>query len=83
LPFEGSFQREVIHRLAVAVSNSLTKAQPVTHIGLGQAEVFKVASNRRHYMYILPEPVAILVLENTTMGHMKTGDYWLNASPMA
>jgi hypothetical protein len=48
-PFESSFQREVIHRLALAVRNSLSKAQPVSQIGLGQAEVFKVASNRRIY----------------------------------
>jgi hypothetical protein len=46
-PFESSFQRNAIHRLALAVSNSLKKAQPVTQIGMGQAEVFKVASNRR------------------------------------
>jgi hypothetical protein len=46
-PFESSFQREVIHRLAVAANYSLKKAQPVTQVGMGAAEVFKVASNRR------------------------------------
>lgn len=45
--FEGSFQREVIQRLASAVEKSLKSSQPVTHIGLGQAQVYKVASNRR------------------------------------
>ena len=45
--FEGSFAREMITRLKVAVKQSLDHAQPVTHIGLGKAEVFKVASNRR------------------------------------
>lgn len=43
--FEGSFAREVIERLRVAIKNSLP--EPVTHIGTGQAEVYKVASNRR------------------------------------
>lgn len=45
--FEGTFAREVISRLRVAVTGSLKHAKPVTHIGLGQAEVYKVASNRR------------------------------------
>lgn len=45
--FEGTFAREVISRLRVAVTGALKNAQPVTHIGLGKAEVYKVASNRR------------------------------------
>jgi hypothetical protein len=47
LCYEGTFQREVIRRLELAVRNSLDKSQPVTHIGLGQAQVYEVASNRR------------------------------------
>lgn len=47
LSFEGSFAREVIHRLEVAVKNSLKKMQPITHLGLGSATVYKVSSNRR------------------------------------
>lgn len=42
-----SFALSVIHRLETAVANSLEKPIPVTHIGLGEAEVYKVASNRR------------------------------------
>ncbi|SIO13149.1 hypothetical protein [Chitinophaga niabensis] len=45
--FEGTFAREVISRLKVAMIGALKNAQPVTHIGLGKAEVYKVASNRR------------------------------------
>jgi len=45
--YESSFQQEVIKRLDSAVRSSLEKAQPVTHIGLGQAQVNQVASNRR------------------------------------
>lgn len=41
------FALSVIHRLEMAVAKSIENAVPVTHIGYGEAEVFKVASNRR------------------------------------
>lgn len=42
-----NFALSVIHRLEMAVTNSLANAVPVTHIGLGEAQVYKVASSRR------------------------------------
>jgi len=45
--YEGAFQREVIANLERAVAASLAHAQPVTHLGLGEARVEQVASNRR------------------------------------
>jgi hypothetical protein len=45
--FDADFARSVIARAAVAVREATAKAQPVTQLGLGQAEVEKVASNRR------------------------------------
>ncbi len=45
--FEGTFFRQVIERAAAAVKANLSTAQPVTHIGWGEAEVRDVASNRR------------------------------------
>jgi hypothetical protein len=45
--YDGTFARELIRRLGIAIQNSLYKSQPVTHIGLGQAQVYEVASNRR------------------------------------
>jgi hypothetical protein len=45
--FEGSFQRQVIADLERAVRESVSRAQPVTHLGLGEARVEQVASNRR------------------------------------
>jgi pimeloyl-ACP methyl ester carboxylesterase len=45
--FESSFDKEVIRRLQAAIRVSLSQAQPVTHIGTGEAAVEKVASNRR------------------------------------
>ena len=45
--FDAAFAREVIARAAEAVRVAAKEARPVTHLGLGQAEVEKVASNRR------------------------------------
>jgi len=45
--FDGSFQRQVISDLETAVRESLSRAQPVTHLGLGEGRVDRVASNRR------------------------------------
>ena len=47
LNFNGTFQREVLRRLDVAVRESIPRAQPVTHLGLGRAPIHQVASNRR------------------------------------
>jgi len=46
-PYESSFARAALERLAAAVSTALKESEPVTHLGLGQAEVREVASNRR------------------------------------
>jgi hypothetical protein len=45
--FEGKFQRQLIADLERAVRESLPRAQAVTHLGLGEARVEQVASNRR------------------------------------
>ncbi len=45
--FDGSFQRQLLARLADALRESLPRAQPISHLGLGVAKVEKVASNRR------------------------------------
>jgi hypothetical protein len=45
--YEGRFQRQVIADVERAVRESLPRAQPVTHLGLGEARVDQVASNRR------------------------------------
>lgn len=47
LRFEGTFARELLNRLRISVTDALQHPQPVTHIGLGEAEVHQVASNRR------------------------------------
>jgi hypothetical protein len=45
--YDAGFARDVIARAAAAVRVATAKARPITHLGLGQAEVEKVASNRR------------------------------------
>src|SRR6185369_4514690 len=45
--FDGAFARQVIERAADAVRAAISSAQPVTHVGWGEAEVEGVASNRR------------------------------------
>jgi len=47
LAFEGTYARDLIQRLGQAIRKSIVNAVPLTHIGTGQAEVYKVASNRR------------------------------------
>jgi len=45
--YESSFQRELLASLQAAVRTSLSNARPVTELGLGEAPVREVASNRR------------------------------------
>jgi hypothetical protein len=46
-PYESSFTRAALERLTTAVHEALGESKPVTHLGLGQAQVREVASNRR------------------------------------
>jgi len=46
-PYEGSFTRAALERQAGAVRQALGESKPVTDLGLGQAQVREVASNRR------------------------------------
>lgn len=45
--FDAAFARDVIGRAAASVRVAVAGAKPITHVGVGQAEVRKVASNRR------------------------------------
>jgi hypothetical protein len=45
--FDAPFARDVIARAAKAAHLALSDAKTITHVGVGQAEVEKVASNRR------------------------------------
>lgn len=43
----ADFDRQVVERLAAAAKDSLSRSQPISHVGLGSGKVEKVASNRR------------------------------------
>ncbi|TXT32728.1 MAG: hypothetical protein FD138_2035, partial [Planctomycetota bacterium] len=67
--FDVPFVRKTIANAALAAKAALEKAQPVTHLGIGEAKVEKVASNRRilgpngrvaiarSSSYRIPEPI--------------------------
>jgi len=57
------FDREVMQRLAAAAKDSLSQAQPVTHIGLGSSKVEQVASNRR-----ILGPLGKVILQRQSAG---------------
>ena len=46
------FHEQAVSRVAVALKKSLQQPKTFTHVGLGQAKVVKIASNRR---YVLPD----------------------------
>ena len=47
LSYESTFTRKVMYRLADAIRTSLKNPQSFNQVGLGEAPVYKVASNRR------------------------------------
>lgn len=46
-PFESSIVEPAMLRASNAVRSATARFQPLTHVGWGQAEVYRVASNRR------------------------------------
>lgn len=87
------FHEHAVQRVARAVHDSLGKLRPVTHLGLGQAKVEKVASNRRYMgpdgkpgfgrtsatrdAYIRAQP------EGTIDPWLKTISFWDGDKPLA
>ena len=45
--YHVAFAREAMQRVAVAIEESVVKARPATHVGIGKGIVKEVASNRR------------------------------------
>jgi len=87
------FHEEVLQRVAQALKEGLKSARRVTHIGIGQAKVEKVASNRR---FILPggtvsyhrfsrskDPQAHAAPEGTIDPWLKTLSFWDGRKPLA
>jgi hypothetical protein len=91
--FDSAFAREVIARTAAAVRGAATNARPVTHLGLGQAEVEKVASNRRilgpdgkvkHVRWTATKDPQVRAMPVGTIDPMlKMISFWDGAEPIA
>lgn len=87
------FHERAVQAVAGALLQSLSSAQPLTHIGTGQAKVEKVAGNRR---YITPDgkihfdrlsrtkkPEAIAAEEGLIDPWLKTLSFWNGDTPLA
>ncbi len=91
--FDSPFAREVIARAAAGVRAAAAKARPVTHLGLGEGEVEKVASNRRilgadgkvkHVRYTACKDPAVRDAPVGTIDPMlKMISFWAGAEPVA
>lgn len=91
--FDNEFLRDAIARTAIAAGEAVANAQPVSHVGFGQAKVEKVASNRR----ILGEdgrvkivrfskstdPEAIAAPEGVIDPWLKCVSFWNEDTPVA
>ena len=47
MSFESTFTRKIMNQMADAIRAALTEQQSVTHVGMGKAPAYMVASNRR------------------------------------
>lgn len=88
------FHETAVQRVAAALRASLKNPKPVTHLGLGQAKVEKLASNRR---YVLPDGkvsfgrgsasgrnvLAANAPEGTIDPWLKTLSFWNGDRPLA
>ncbi|MBN8249671.1 MAG: hypothetical protein J0L84_19805, partial [Verrucomicrobia bacterium] len=93
LNFDGTFAREVLRRLEVAVRESLSRTHPVTHVGTGSAPVHQVASNRRIFgpdgkvravrYTATPDPALRAEPEGTIDPELTTISLWSTNRPVA
>ena len=90
--FDVAFARLAMQRVAKAVKHSIQNAKPVTHIGLGEAKVEKVASNRRilgddgkvkHVRYTsCADPKVRAEPEGTIDPYVKSISFWNEDQPI-
>jgi hypothetical protein len=91
--FDSAFARGVISRAATAVREASAAARPITHLGLGQAEVEDVASNRRilgpdgkvkHVRWTATTDPAVRAMPVGTIDPMlKLISFWDGTTPVA
>jgi hypothetical protein len=86
------FHERAVRKVAAAVKRSLGKARPVTHYGIGEAKVEKVASNRRYVqpdgkpaynrMSATRDPKIRAYPEGTVDPWLKTLSFWDGSRPV-
>jgi hypothetical protein len=91
--FDSEFARSVIARAADALRVATANARPVSHLGLGQAEVEKVASNRRilgldgkvkHVRWTATKDAAVRAMPVGTIDPvLRMISFWNGAEPVA
>jgi hypothetical protein len=91
--FHVVFARQTIERVAAAAKAAIQQAQPVTHVGVGQAKVERVASNRRvlgpngkvkYVRYSATKiPEAIAAPEGTIDPQVRLLSFWDGDRPLA
>lgn len=90
---DAAFCRKIIADTASALRNAIKSAQPVTHLGIGEAKVDKVASNRRILgpngrvlfgrMSASRDPKARVADEGTIDPMLKLVSFWNGDTPLA
>jgi hypothetical protein len=91
--FDVAFARAAIGRVAEAVTTSLKRARPVTHVGYGKGKVEQVASNRRvpgpdgNVKYVrysaTKDPVIRAEPEGTIDPYVHLVSFWNGDQPLA
>jgi hypothetical protein len=87
------FHEQAVRRVAQAARDALGRPRPITHLGLGQAKVERVASNRRFFRpngqlshgrsSSTKEPDAHAAPEGTIDPWLKTLSFWDGDRPVA
>ncbi|MGB7345338.1 MAG: hypothetical protein WBD20_14075 [Pirellulaceae bacterium] len=90
---EGSFAREVLQKLETAVTDAVANPQVVTHAAFGNANVEKVASNRRMQdetgqvvqtrYTTCRDPATRALPEGTIDPALSTLSFWKDETPVA
>jgi hypothetical protein len=92
--YDVEFQAECLRRVANAIKNSVKDARRITHVGIGQAKVDRVASNRRvvhpdgHVSFSRgsrsgADPFHRDVPEGEIDPYLKTLSFWDGETPVA
>jgi hypothetical protein len=90
---DPEFHERAVRGVARALRDSLTNARPITHLGLGQAKVERIASNRRYTLSdgsvrfdrtsATRNKAAVAAAEGLIDPWLKTLSFWNGETPVA